>query len=66
MSVPKKVRLTHEELEYADEAVNEYEECGHTQKACPRCGGAFLINVIGNSYSVECVNGDFVLTSRGI
>ncbi len=59
-------RLTEAEVDYTDAAVTEYEEQGHTDKRCPRCGGVLQIDIVGNSYGVTCSNGDFKVTSRGI
>jgi hypothetical protein len=54
------------EHDNAEDAFIEFEETGHTNRRCLRCGGKFHFYEAGNSYQIWCENNDFKITVRGL
>ncbi len=50
----------------AEQAIQELEETGHTDRRCLRCGGALLLEDRGSAYIIRCERDDVQITSRGI
>lgn len=54
------------EYENAEQAFQEYERTGHTDRRCLQCGGKLLFYDGGSGYKIWCEQGDYRVTVRGI
>jgi xanthine dehydrogenase molybdopterin-binding subunit B len=70
MDTNSNATINNENLEIehdnAEDAFIEFEETGHTNRRCLRCGGQFHFYEAGNSYQIWCENNDFKITVRGL
>jgi hypothetical protein len=70
MDTNSNATINNENLEIehdnAEDAFIEFEETGHTNRRCLRCGGQFHFHEAGNSYQIWCENNDFKITVRGL
>lgn len=60
--------MTEEEIQFAEDALDEYRAQGSSTKRCPDCGSAFSFVDGASAYGVMCENANcnFRYTVRGI
>lgn len=60
-------KMAGQEANYAEEAIEEMEQTGSTQKRCPRCGQPFVLEETKSGYVIRCETPNcFKLISRGL
>ena len=58
--------MSKNDFEIIDKVAIEHFKDGKIVTKCPHCGGEMLIDEVGTSYEVKCVNNCISDTLRGI
>lgn len=66
MATKEKRQITEKELNFVEEAFDEFKVHGFTGKKCPWCGGELKFEDRTSAYTINCSNCELKVTVRGL